>query len=259
MEGVDHVDVGQIGRRRLVGEVDRVLEREIPDRERLILGVARVHAALVLLIQLAEAGGHLARAGARRGHDDDGAAGLDILVFAVAVVGDNEADVRGIVRDGVVAVDLHAQCLQLALEQVGRVLPGVLRDDDAADVQPDGAEGIDQPHHVQIVGDAEIAPALVHLDVGRVDGDDDLRLVLELQQHLHLAVRQEARQHARGVIIVKQLAAEFQIELAAEGVHALEDPLRLQTQILFKIKSDFCHNDVLFLFFVVAQNHIHSP
>ena len=64
MEGVDHVDVGQIGCRGLIGEVDRVLERQVPDRERLIFGVARVHAALVLLIELAEAGRHLAGAGA---------------------------------------------------------------------------------------------------------------------------------------------------------------------------------------------------
>ena len=65
--------------------------------------------------------------------------------------------------------------------------------------------------------------------------------------------------HDQMQAIIDEFAAEFQIELAAEGVHALEDPLRLQTQILFKIKSDFCHNDVLFLFFVVAQNHICSP
>ena len=92
-----------------------------------------------------------------------------------------------------------------------------------------------------------------------VDGNDDLRLIAELEQHFHFAVRLKAGKHAGGMVIVEELAAEFQIELAAEGVHALEDPLRLQTQILFKIKSDFCHNDVLFLFFVVAQNHIHSP
>ena len=92
--------------------------------------------------------------------------------------------------------------------------------------------------------------------MARADRDDDLRLILQLEQHFHLPVRLKARQDARGVIVVKELAAELEIELAAEGVHALEDPLRLQTQILFKIKSDFCHNAVLFLFFVVAQNSV---
>ena len=82
-----------------------------------------------------------------------------------------------------------------------------------------------------------------------IDGDDDFRLLLELQEDLHLAVGLEAGQYARSVVIVKQLAAKFQIQLAAEGIHALEDPLRLQTQIFIKIKSDFCHSVVLFLFF----------
>ena len=93
MEGVDHVDVGQICGGGLIGEVDRVLQRQVPDRERLIFGIACVHAALVFLIKLAEAGRHFARAGARGRDDDDGAAGFDILVFAIAIVGDNEIDV----------------------------------------------------------------------------------------------------------------------------------------------------------------------
>ena len=239
VEGVDHVDVGQIGCRGLVGEVDRVLERQVPDRERLIFGVARVHAALVLLIELAEAGRHLAGAGAGGRDNDDGAAGFDILVSAVALIGNDEIDIRRIIRDGIVPVDLHAQRLQLALERLGGLLARVLRDDDAADIEPDGAERVDQAHDVQIVGDAEIAPALVHFNVGCVDGNDDLRLLLELQQHLHLAVRLEAGQDARGVIVVKKLAAEFQIELAAEMRDALQDPFGLQLQILLIVKSNF--------------------
>ena len=89
------------------------------------------------------------------------------------------------------------------------------------------------------VGTGNIAPALVHFNVGCVDGNDDLRLLLELQQHLHLAVRLEAGQDARGVIVVKKLAAEFQIELAAEMRDALQDPFGLQLQILLIVKSNF--------------------
>ena len=193
----------------------------------------------MLLIELAEAGRHLAGAGAGGRDNDDGAAGFDILVSAVALIGNDEIDIRRIIRDGIVPVDLHAQRLQLALERLGGLLARVLRDDDAADIEPDGTERVDQAHDVQIVGNAEIAPALVHFNVGCVDGNDDLRLLLELQQHLHLAVRLEAGQDARGVIVVKKLAAEFQIELAAEMRDALQDPFGLQLQILLIVKSNF--------------------
>ena len=88
-----------------------MLEREVPDGEGLVFRVARVNAALVLLVELAQAGRHFAGAGARRGHDDNGAGGFDVIVFAVAVVRDDEGDVRGIVRDGIVLVDAHAEVL----------------------------------------------------------------------------------------------------------------------------------------------------
>ena len=109
------------------------------------------------------------------------------------------------------------------LEEVGRVLPGVLRDDDGADVEADAAERIDQAHDVHIICDAEITAALVLLDVARADRDDDLRLLLQLEQHFHLSIRLKARQDARGVIVVKELAAELEIELAAEAVDPLEN------------------------------------
>ena len=68
--------------------------------------------------------------------------------------------------------------LQLVLEQLRRMLSAVLGDDDAADIQPDGAEGVDQAHDVHVIGDAEIAAALVELDMLGADGNDDLCLVL---------------------------------------------------------------------------------
>ena len=93
MERVDHVDVGKVCRRCLVSEVHRVLEWQIPDREGLVFGVACVNAALMLLIELAQARCHLARAGTRRGHNDDRMRGFDVVVFAVALVGDDQRNV----------------------------------------------------------------------------------------------------------------------------------------------------------------------
>ena len=75
-------------------------------------------------------------------------------------------------------VDADAEVFQLVLEQLRRMLSAVLGDDDAADIQPDGAEGVDQAHDVHVIGDAEIAAAIVELDMLGTDGNDDLCLVL---------------------------------------------------------------------------------
>ena len=241
MEGVDHVHVVEIGRRGLVGEVDRVLERQVPDREGLELGIAGLDAAPVLVIELAQAGGHLAAARAGRGHDDEGALGLDVIVLSEAVVRDDQRDVGGIIRDDIVPVGLDAQRLEPLHELVGDGLAAVVRHDDAADIQPDAAEGVDQPQRVVLVGDAEVAAALAALDVVGGDGDDDLGHVLHLEEHAHLAVRLEAGEHARGVIVVEELAAELQIQLAAEMGDAVADVLRLELDVFVVVKSRSCH------------------
>ena len=221
-----------------------MLERQVPDRERLELGVAGLHAALVLVIELGEAGRHLAASRAGRGDDDELARRFNIIVAAVALVADDQAQVGGIVWDGIVPVDPQAQRGHALFEHGGGGLVGVLRDDDGADVQPEAAEDVDQAHDVGVVGDAQVAAALVLLDVARADGDDDLRLIAQLQQHLDLVVRLKARQHARGVVIVEELAAEFQIQLAAELADAFADALGLQADILLAVKTDFSHRSL---------------
>ena len=63
-----------------------MFEREIPDREGFKLGVAGSYAALMLMIELAEAGSHLPAAGAGRGDNHQFAAGFNIVIFSETVV-----------------------------------------------------------------------------------------------------------------------------------------------------------------------------
>ena len=60
VEGVDDIGIVEIGRCCLIGDVDRMREGQIPDRESLELGVAGGGAVLVLVIELREASGELA-------------------------------------------------------------------------------------------------------------------------------------------------------------------------------------------------------
>ena len=56
-----------------------------------------------------------------------------------------------------------------------------------------------------------------------------------------LAVRRKAGQDPGGVIVVKELAAEFQIELAAELIDALPDSGGLGLQVFLIVKADGIH------------------
>ena len=116
-----------------------------------------------------------------------------------------------------------------------------VRDDDAAEIQPDVAEGVDEAQGVLVIGDAEVAAVLAALDIVGRDGDDYLRLVLHFQQHTHLAVRMKARQHAGSMIIVKELSAELKIQLPAEFRDPVADVLRLQLHIFVIIKANCTH------------------
>ena len=242
MEGVDHVHIVQIGGGGLIGQVHGVLQGEIPDGEGLKLGVTGHDAPLMVVIQLGQAGGHLAAAGAGCGKDNQGTSGLHIVVGAKTLVADDAGDVVGVTLDAQMAIDLQPQFLQASLKGIGGGLAGVLGDHNAAHIQTAGAENVDQAQHIHIIGDAQIAANLVLLDVGGVDDDDDLRVVLQLLQHTDLAVGGEPGQHAGGVIVVKQLAAKLQIELAAKLGDALSDMLRLHLQIFLVVESASHHD-----------------
>ena len=71
----------------------------------------------------------------------------------------------------------------------------------------------------------------------RVDGDDDLDVGREALEHAELDVGLEAGQHAGGVVVVEELAAELEVELAAELSHAFADVLGLQLDVLVVVES----------------------
>ena len=73
----------------------------------------------MLVVELAQAGGHLAAAGAGSGDHHQGAGGLDEIIGTEALVGDDMGHIVGVARDGVVAVAGDAAALELLAEGGG--------------------------------------------------------------------------------------------------------------------------------------------
>ena len=70
-----------------------------------------------------------------------------------------------------------------------------------------------------------------------IDCDDDLNIIGNALEHAELAVRFKTRQHAARMIVVKQLAAKLQIELATKLRDALLNVSSLQLDILRVVET----------------------
>ena len=241
VEGVDHIHVIQIRCCCLVGQVHRMLQRQIPDRESLKFGVARLNAPLVLVVELAQAGSHFAAAGAGGGDHHQRMGSFDIFVLAETLVGDDVLDIGGVAGDGVMLEATDAQAFQPLEEGIRRGLTGITGQYNAAHVQAQLPEGVDEPEHIHIIGNAQIAPDFILFNIRSIDGDDNFHIVTELLKHPHFAVRLEAGQDPGGVVVVKELAAEFQIQLAAELADPPADLLGLGRQVFIVVKTDGLH------------------
>ena len=121
--------------------------------------------------------------------------------------------------------------VEFADEFIRGGLTEVLGDDHAVHVQTERAQLIDLPQNVGTVGNAEIGADFVAFQICRADDEDDLRLIFEGQEHFAFGVRLESRQNARGVHIVEQFSAEFEIQLIVELLNAFEYLFALQSDI----------------------------
>ena len=249
VERVDDVDVVQVRGRGLVGEVDRVLQREVPDREGLELRVAGGHAAAELVIDLREAGGELAGTWSRRGDDDEVAGGFHVVIEAEAAVGDHELGIRRVAGDHPVARDLKAEALQALGEGDGHVIAILqLGQHHVVDQETAVTEDVDEAEGVLLVGDGEVGADLAALQVTGIEADDDLDVFLDVLQHRDLVIRREAGQDAGGVVVVEELAAHFEVEFPTDLLAPLVDVLGLELDVLLAVETDAVgHGRSLFL------------
>ena len=145
---IDHVAVIEIDGRRLVSDIERVVKRKVPDRERFELRVSCNAPHAVFVVDLRKAGSELARTGTWRSDDHNRLFGLDVFVLAVAHVGNDSVDIGGIARRQIVVIDPNAAPLKLGAELPRRRLLLIARNDHSAHYQPEIAQVVDELHRV---------------------------------------------------------------------------------------------------------------
>ena len=209
VERVNDVAVVKVGRCGLVGNVDGVLELEVPDGEGLKFRVAGVYAMLVLVEELREARGQLARPRTRSRDHHERARRLDKVILAKALIAHDVVHVGGVAVDEVMAVAADAHALKVALPGLRMRLAGEVRNDHAVCQQPHATVDVHQAQRVLVVGDANVRAALGVLDVLGVNGDDDLGVVCQLGEHAHLGVRLKAGEHAACVVVIEEFSAKL--------------------------------------------------
>ena len=117
------------------------------------------------------------------------------------------------------------QGIQPLFKGQGRRLSGKPGEHHGAYIQSDSPERVDQAQCIRVVRNPQIAADLALFNIIRVKDNDDFLAVLQLQQHLHLAVRLKSRQHPACVVIVKKLTTQFQIKFPAKLFNPVQNPL----------------------------------
>ena len=156
-------------------------------------------------------------------------------------------------------VDFDAEGLEALLVSDCLVLSGEPGQDDGGHVETVGPVGVDEAQGIHIVGDAEVSPLFVLFDVAGIDDHDDFRVVFQLGEHPQLTVRLKAGEYAHGMVVIEDLPAELEVQLAAGALDAFLDVGRLQFQIFVVVESDPGHKSLLFPLFSFFFNSISLP
>ena len=119
MERIDQVEVADVCRGRLVGNIHGVPEGQIPDGESLEFRIAGFYAVSILVVKLRQAGGQLTASRAGAGYDDERLFRFDAVIGAIALIADDGLHVRRVALGKTMGVNPDPPPLQLVLEELG--------------------------------------------------------------------------------------------------------------------------------------------
>ena len=239
MERVNHVHVAEVGGGSFVGHIDWMLQRKIPNGEGLKFGITRFDTAFVLLVKLAQADSHLAAARTRSGDHNQRTSGLHIVVATKTFVRVNQGDIVRIAFDEAMVVDFDAHAFQTVTVGIRAGLTIIMGNDHCTNHETTTNKGLAQAQYIDIVGNAQVAPNLVFLNVDRADDNDDFSHIRQLHEHFQLAIRLKTRQHTAGVKVIEEFSAKFKVKLVAEFRNPVFDVFRLYFEVFFVVEPVF--------------------
>ena len=204
-----------------------MLQRNVPDRESLILCISCLNSSFIVMIKLGEAGCHLSasRSGCRDNYQRSGR--LNILVLSVAFITHNERNVGRIAFYCIMQINLYILLFKLFLECNCSNLSSIMSQYHTSHIKTAAFKFLHQSLHIFIICDSKISAYLILFNIGSIYDDYNLRSVRKLHQHAELTVRLKARQHPRCMKIIKQLTSEFKIQFVPKFTNSFLDMLRL--------------------------------
>ena len=122
-------------------------------------------------------------------------------------------------------IGADSQIVQPDAVLIGRGLAGILGDNNGTGEEPHFAESFDETEDLGIIGKPGIHADFIPFDGRGADDKHNFRLILQLAEHFKFTVRFKTGKDTGGVIIVKKLTSELQVQLVAEHGNTLPDML----------------------------------
>ena len=91
-----------------------------------------------------------------------------------------------------------------------------MSDDNRANHEATVLEFATQTQYILVVSDAEVGTLLVLLDVSSTNHHYNLNAVTEFLKHAQLAVGCKSRQYSACVMVVEELASQFEIQFSVK-------------------------------------------
>ena len=214
-----------------------MFQRNIPDWESLKFRIACFDTTFVFVIKLGKAGSHFSASWSRGSNDNQWSCCFDIVILTISFVTYDKGSIVWITRNQIKHINFDSKLLQTFLECVCTFLSCILSDADTSYIKTALCEYFHKAEHIFIISDTKVTSDFILINVSCADYDDDLCLIRKLHQHAQFTVRLKSRKNSGSMVVIKKLAAKFQIKLVTKLADTFPNMFGLHFQILVVVKS----------------------
>ena len=214
-----------------------MLQRDIPDWESFKFRISGFDATFILMIKLGKAGSHFSASGSRCSDDNQWSCCFDIIILSVTFITYNQRSIVRVSRNEVQYINLNSKFLKTFPECISTFLSGILGDADTSDIESALGKYFHKAEYIFIISDTKVTSDFIFINISSADYNNDLCLIRKLHQHTQFAVRLKSRKNSGSMVVIKKLAAKFQIKFVSKLVDTFPNMFGLHFQILVVVKS----------------------